>query len=772
MENLLLSLNKRVMMLDGAMGTMLFSRGFTKGCSDLLNLNNPKMVGEIHKAYYDAGSDMILTNTFSSHRIKLKKYGAENKINEINKAAISIVRKYCKGACVIGDIGPIGELMKPYGELDFEDAYNAFREQAKSLKTADAIIIETISDIRELKAAIFAVRAVFSGPLISSMTFSDGRTTLGTDVLTYATIVEPLVDIIGVNCSDGPAGMYETAKILANNTIKPLCIQPNAGMPKEINGKTIWDTDPKKFSEYAIKYAELGVNIIGGCCGTNPDYIRAASIAKKITLKKRDIKIGSRLCSHTKTYLIKPTYVIGERINPTNRNEYTNELRSSKTDYIKNQALQQTMEGALILDINVSAPKVNEKEMLLKALEAVQYSVDAAICIDSQDIEALEAALRKCAGKPLINSVNGTEKSLETIVPLAKKYGAAIVGLCLDESGIPNSFEERIKIADIIIEAATKAGISKDDIYIDPLVMTIATNPEIKDLIIKTIFEIKNKGCKTIVGISNISHGLPNRSVLNQKFYSELTKAGLDLAIMNPIDNIIHADTQLRVNIIKVKDIDKDTKEKSCSKKLHNSILYGNFESASDFADECLKHNTAENVNAILVGAMEEVGKKFSNKEFYLPNVLLSAKAMKAAFARLKQEFKAGHSFKGKILFATVENDIHDIGKNIVIALLESNDYQVIDLGVNVKLKRIIEEAKKHRPDVIALSTLLTTTMPQLKQAILELKENNLNIPIIIGGAVITPDYADDLCVSYGKDAIAAVSEITKIIQWKKSQIY
>ncbi|MFH1641995.1 MAG: homocysteine S-methyltransferase family protein [Nanoarchaeota archaeon] len=757
------SLKKKVFLLDGAMGTMLQKYGFTKGCPDELNITNPEIVKKVHKEYADSGSNLIITNTFGANRLKLKKYNLENKLIEINKAAIDNVRESCPGCYVVGDVGPLGEFIEPLGKLTFDIAYETYKEQITALKNADLLIIETISDIKILKAALIAAKEIFDKPIITSMTIQDGRSTTGTDVETYVEIASTLgSDIIGINCSDGPDGMYETIKLIAGYTNLPICVQPNAGLPKIINDKTVWDYPIDRFSDFSKKFVELGAAIVGGCCGTNPDFIKA--ISKKVKNLKpvqRKNPEETKLCSRTKTISIKPTLIVGERINPTNRKGFIDEIKKGKAHYIRNQALQQTEEGASLLDINVGVAGVPETDTLSKAIEDVQNVVNTPIVIDTSNIAALEAALKKSDGKPLINSVNGSSLG---VLHLAKKYGAAIIALCLDHDGIPKTKEKRIEIAKKIIKEAEKLGIQKKDIIIDSLVLTIATNPENENLILDTVKEIKSLGYKTILGISNISHGLPNRSVINSKFFTKASKIGLDLAILNPLDKIFQEDTDIS---IKIKKISKDDyKDLSVEQKLHNAILFGDKGYIVEIITIALKEMSAFKINDILIDALHVVGDKFNKKEYFLPQVLLSAETMKQAFAKLKVELsKEGSKEKGTVLFATVENDIHDIGKNIVIALLESHNYKVIDLGANVKTQAIVKEVIKNRPDILALSALMTTTVLEMENVINELRTNDIRIPVIIGGAVVTDDYASQIKAAYGKDALSAVKKINELIK-------
>ena len=758
-------LKEKVFVMDGAMGTELQKKGFTKGCPDELNIKDPELIKSIHKSYADAGSNIIETNTFGASRLKLAEYGLQDKVKEINQAAVKNIRDACPGCLVAGDIGPLGDLIEPLGKLTFDQAYEAFKEQAEALKDADFILIQTFFDIKELKAAIIAVKDVFDGPIVTSMTFQEGRTTTGTDIESYITVAEALgVDVIGTNCSDGPEGMYETIKSASKLTGKPLWVEPNAGMPKIKGETTIWDYPIDRFADFSRKFVELGAVCVGGCCGTNPDFMkRVADSVKGLKPIQRKAEKQTRLCSRTNTLTIKPTMIVGERINPTNKKDFQEELKQGKMDYVRKTALNQVEQGAQLLDINVGVAGLDESGVLPKAIETAQSITDVPLVIDTSNTEALELALKHSDGKPLINSVSGGEKSLKSVLPLAKKYGAAILALCLDEEGIPKTKEKRIEVGKKIIAEAEKIGIAKQDIIVDSLVLTIATNPENEKIILDSVKEFKSLGYKTILGISNISHGLPNRSEINSKFLTKASKIGLDLGIINPLDNIVQENTDIEVFKVKKAAIDKNL---PIEKQLHNSILYGDKDHVLELIEKNLEENKALEINNILVDALNEVGKKFNKKEYFLPQVLASAEATKIAFSRLKKELKKeGGSIRGKILFATVENDVHDIGKNIVIALLESNNYEVIDLGTNVPVEKIVEEVVKNKPNLVALSALMTTTVIEMEKVIKELRKHSIDVPVMIGGAVVTDDYASQIKAAYSKDALSAIKKINELIQ-------
>ncbi len=766
-------LKDKVLVLDGAMGTMLHKLGFTKGCPDELNLKNPELIKSIHKSYADAGANIIITNTFGANRLKLNEYGLGEKTTEINKAAVKNAREAAPNCLIAGDIGPLGKDIEPLDNITFDQAHEIFSEQVRGLKDADLLIIETISDIKVLKAAILAAKDNSNLPVIASMTFQEGRTSTGTDVETYTSIADSFdVDAIGVNCSDGPEGLLEVAKTIVKNTNKPIVVQPNAGIPRIVNKRTVFTQTPKDFAKYTREFHKIGVNILGGCCGTDHRHIKEiAGELKELKPVKRDVKEKTKLCSRTKTLTIEEkTLVVGERINPTGKKDFQEEIKKSKTNYIRDQALLQVDEGAALLDINVGVAGTDEIKMLQKAVQIVQKVADVPIVIDTANSKALELALKQSNGKPLINSINGSEKSLKQVLPLAKRYGAAIIALTLDEEGIPKTKEKRIEIAKRIIDEAKTIGIKKQDIIVDCVTLTIATNPENENILLDSVKEIKKQGYKTILGISNISHGLPNRSEINSKFLTKAIKAGLDLAIINPLDNILQENTDIQIFRKKEFSIDQ-YKEQRIEEQIYDAILYGDEDNIIEILEKGLKKLEALEINEILVDALSEVGYKFNKKIYFLPQVLASANAMKKAFSRLKEELKKENGKqKGIVMFATVENDFHDIGKNIVIALLESNNYRIIDLGKNVPKEKIAEAVKEYNPDLIGLSALMTTTVMEMEGVIKKLRKERIKTPVIIGGAVVTDDYAKQIKAAYSKDALGAVKKINEMIRGIKEK--
>jgi 5-methyltetrahydrofolate--homocysteine methyltransferase len=762
-KNILKELKDRILVLDGAMGTIIQEKYRNSIDYNFLNIKDSKFIESIHKSYIDAGADVILTATFGANKFKLKQHNLQNKVREINEKAVENVKKISKNNFICGDIGPLGEYIEPLGSIKFDVAISAYKEQVKYLKSCDLILIETIADIKILKAAIIATKEVCNLPIFTSMTFEGRRTPTGTDIETYVNVAESLgVDIIGVNCSSGPEELLVIGKKLMNLTSLPIALQPNAGIPKLINGKTVFNYNPKKFGFFAKKYAELGINLIGGCCGTTYEHIKeVVKNVKDIKPKKRHIKRLTKFSSRTKTvsYLGK-TLIVGERINPTGRKKLKNELKEYKINLALEEAINQVNEGAQILDINVGVLGCDEKKNMENVIKHIQEVVDIPIMIDTSNIEVLESALKLCDGKPIINSVNASEKSLNSILPLVKKYGTAVIGLTLNEESIPDNFERRIELAKIIINKAKSYGIRKEDLIIDPLTLTVATNPENEEIILKAVKEIHSWGYNTVLGISNISHGLPNRAAINKKFFEKAKKNSLTLAIINPLhmkdksrENKIDLSRKISYNNLDIKD------------KLYNCVVYGDYTNINRFLEIALKDYNALEINDILIRAMKKVGEYFDKKEYYLPQVIASANTMKIAFKRLKQEIKSANNIgnKKKIIFATVQEDVHDIGKNIVIAVLESHGYKIIDLGKSVSCDMIINTVKKENPSLVALSALMTTTAPYIKEVVEKLKQENLKVAVMAGGAVITEEYANEIHANYAKNAIDAVKKLEEI---------
>lgn len=752
-------LGKKVLVTDGAMGTLLMSSGYNN--FDLLNLENPSLVASVHKKYAEAGADIIFTNTFGANRMNLAKHKLDSKTAEINKKAVEIARGAAPNCLIAGDIGPLDDYLEPVGNLSFDEAYKIYFEQASALKEADVLVIETMSDIKMLKAAAIAARDACSLPIIVSMTFQGGRTATGTDAESYAVIMDALdIDAIGINCSEGPEAIIDVAKIILKNTSKPVSIKPNAGMPSVKKGKAVYSLNADEFSRYAKRFCKMGASMIGGCCGTTPAHIKAIAVSlkgkKPVKRKKAET---AKLCSRFRAVAVKgKTIIAGERINPTGRKAFKEQLSAGRMDYARQEAARQKEEGALLLDVNTGVAGLDEISLLPKAVSAVESACDLPLIIDSSNPSAIEAALKQCSGKPIVNSVNGSYASMDTFLPLVKKYGAAFIALCLDEKGIPKTADERIAISERIISRAEKIGIAKKDIFVDCIAMAKAAGDN-ENAAVESVAMLKKKGYNTIMGISNISHGLPDRHLHNIDFFKKASKAGLSVGIMNPAD--FGKSRKRKANAEKAEKADYTAM--NAMEKLRYAVISGDSDGIASFVSDALKEMKPEQAAEQIVKAMEELGELFDRKKVFLPQVIAAGNAMKNAFAVLKPLF-SGKSKKVKVLLATVENDIHDIGKNILASVLESNNFDVIDLGISVPLARIVEEAKNQKPNVICLSALLTTTASEMPKIIKALRQSGINIPVFAGGAVVTSDFAKSIGAYYSGDAMDAVKKIREVL--------
>ena len=812
--DILEELGKRILVMDGAMGTQLMERGVRpEDCFDAVNINKPDIVEAVHKAYVDAGADIIETNTFGANRIKLLDYGLDKKVKEINVAAAQLARKAMgdKGF-VCGSIGPLGKMLDPLGEITFDQAYDTFAEQAKALEEGgvDVVSIETISDLQEMRAAVIAVKNETKLPVIASLTYDDGEKTIyGTTPEVAVAVLEALgVDVIGANCSTGPEGMLKVCRKLLVVSCKSIMVMPNAGMPELIDNKAVYKMTPEKFGSFAKKFAEMGARIIGGCCGTRPEHIRA--VKSQIPNSKSQINPkcqvpNTKFSSRTRVVEVKEgrPLLIGERINPTGRKLFQEEIKAGKTQIFRQEAEAQAR--ADLLDVNVSVPDISESEVMGKIVKVIQSVTDIPLCIDSPNRFAIEAGLKQFCGRALLNSINGKRESLENVLPLAKKYGAAIIALALDEKGLPQTADERVRIAESIVQSAVEKGIAREDIFVDCLVMTAGIGIQGCLETLKAVPMIKEKlGVKTILGISNVSHGLPNRSKLNALYFQLAVSYGLDAAIIDVTDKDMQKAIKGPLRPVKAKkdqgiegreellkafkaEVDKARRSgKPAEKKrdalvkeirltgypdIRDAVIDGNMEAVEILVRQGLekKLNPQKIIDQGLIPGMETVGKKFNRKEFFLPQVIEAAEAMRKGFELCKEKLPKGRAKQaGKVLLATVKGDIHDIGKNILKMLLENHGFAVIDLGKDVPPEKIIEAAKKERPNVIALSALLTTTMVEMGVVKEELQKAKLNIPLLVGGAVVTKGYADRIGAAYSLDAVGAVSLAKKIMKAAK----
>jgi 5-methyltetrahydrofolate--homocysteine methyltransferase len=790
-----------ILIFDGAMGTMLQKKGLKLGENpEVLNLKEPAIIEEIHREYIESGANVISTNTFGANELKLKLCNLE--VEEVVDSAIQIAKK-AKGnsnVYIALDIGPIGELLEPMGTLSFDRAYEIFKRQvvqgAKS--GAEIILLETMTDLYELKAAVLAAKENCDLPVFATMTFEENlRTFTGCSPEAMVLVLEGLgVDALGVNCSLGPKQLKPVIEEICSLAHIPVMVQPNAGLPTlSIGNETKYDVTKEEFADTLCSFIDSGVRVIGGCCGTNPDYIRElADRVKDKKLEPINNESYAAICTPSKVVRIDGVRIIGERINPTGKKLFKEALKNEDLDYILKQGIEQVEAGAPILDVNVGLPEIDEPKMMRKVIKEIQGIMDTPLQIDSSDINAIETGLRYYNGKPILNSVNGEEKVLDKILPLVKKYGASVVGLTLDDNGIPPKAKQRFAIAEKIVKRAAEYGIKKEDVFIDCLVLTVSAQQEEVQETLKAVRMVKEKlGVKTVLGVSNISFGLPNRELINETFLALALANGLDMPIMNPnaegMMRVIHSynvlynyDKNSEVYINNYANVDlkstvtvKNGNSLNGGNDLNNEhdlkyiVIKGLKEEAKQATIDLLaNHEELEIVNKYLIPALDEVGNKYEKGELFLPQLIQSAETVKNAFEILKAQIARSNSSsisKGKIIVATVKGDIHDIGKNIVKVILENYGYEMIDLGKDVPIETVVEEAKKHKVSLIGLSALMTTTVRSMEETIKALRADGYTGKVFVGGAVVTADSAERIGADfYAKDAKESVEIAKKVL--------
>lgn len=772
------SLDKSIIYFDGAMGSVLQKQGLGQGVHpETLNITEPERVKAVHLAYLASGANVITTNTFGASPIK---FG--DGYEDVVKAAVKIARNAVednKSGYVALDLGPTGKLLAPLGELAFEDCVENYKAVVSLVKDKiDLVLVETMSDIYEIKAAILAIKEVAPNlPFIVTFTIDkEGRLLTGADVVTAVTLIESLgATAVGLNCGFGAQTMLSKIDELYNNAGIPIIIQPNAGLPKIVNGETIYDTNEEEFAEIMLEIANKGARILGGCCGTTPDYIRAVvNKTRNVEPKEIAYKNVTRVTSYTHTveFAVKPI-IIGERLNPTGKKVLKEALKAHDLDYVYREGLNQVEKGAEILDVNVGVPGLNEEELMVEVIEGLQAVTDVPLQIDTTNIDAMESALRIYNGRPLINSVNGKKESMDSIFPLAKKYGAVVVALTLDEDGIPSTANGRIAIAKRIVDTAEKYGIPKCDLIFDTLAMTISTGENNAKVAIDALDYIKNEmGINTSLGVSNISFGLPNRDIINSTFFTMALQKGLSAGIINPFSEpMMNAyDAYLALTGIDKKSLNYIAKHSivespvvATTKKeigLKTAIVSGLQRDAKEQCEALIKTLLPlDIINEYIVPALDEVGNNYEKGKSFLPQLLMSADAAQVAFEVIKNALpndkKTNKS--NRIILATVKGDVHDIGKNIVKVLLQNYGYDVIDLGKDVKSETVLEAVKKYNASLVGLSALMTTTVSSMEETI-KLLRLNTNVKIVVGGAVLTEEYAEEIDADfYAKDAMATV---------------
>lgn len=775
-------IGKRILFFDGGMGTLLQEQGLQAGeLPETWNLKNPEPIIQIHKAYLAAGADIILANTFGANRFK---YGED--LEKIVTAGVANAKKAVaesgKKAYVALDIGSTGKLLKPMGTLDFEEAVGVFAEiiRVGEKAGADLILIETMSDTYELKAAVLAAKENSTLPIMATVIFDESKKMLtGASPQVVVSLLEGLgVDALGINCGLGPKQMKEIVKELLKYASIPVIVNPNAGLPRSENGKTVFDVGAEEFAEDMEEIVTMGAWFAGGCCGTTPAHIQAmVEKCKEITPVPITPKNYTFVTSYsTAVELGGRPVIIGERINPTGKSKFKQALRDHNIDYILEEGVKQEDSGAHILDVNVGLPEIDEAAMMETIVYELQSIMPIPLQIDTTNMEAMERALRIYNGKPMINSVNGKVEIMEQVFPLVKKYGGVVVGLALDEDGIPDTTEGRLAIAEKIYQTGEKYGISRKDIVIDALVMTMSTNNESAKITLDTVKEITARGGKTVLGVSNISFGLPQRELINAAFFTMAMNNGLSAGIINPNAKAMRQaydtfcvlggyDAQC-MNYIEnyaVTDAPNAVAKPATAKlNLTDSIIKGLKDQAYRATEEELKtKEPMEIINGELVPALDVVGQGFEKGTMFLPQLLMSAEAAKAGFKAIRQYVQShgeAQEKKATIVIATVKGDIHDIGKNIVKVLLENYGYEVIDLGKDVPPEKIVETVvDKHAP-LVGLSALMTTTVVNMEESIKELHKEAPWCKIMVGGAVLTQEYADMIGADfYGKDAMQSV---------------
>ncbi len=776
-------LQTNLVYLDGGMGTLLQAKGLQAGeHPERWNLSHPDVITAIHRAYFDAGSNVVCTNTFGANALKFEK----SELQSIVRAAVQNAKnaKTGENQFVALDIGPTGKLLKPLGDLDFEDAVEAFAETVRLgvENGVDLIVIETMNDAHETKAALLAAKENCDLPVIVTNAYGeDGKLMTGASPAAMVAMLEGMgVSALGANCSLGPKQLLGVVEELLEHASVPVVCKPNAGLPLMQDGKTVYDVSPEAFADALGEMVRKGLRVCGGCCGTTPDYIRALTqktkgVKPKETAKKEFSVVSSY--THAVTIGERPV-LIGERINPTGKKRLKQALRENDMDYVLGEAIAQEEHGADVLDVNVGMPELNEAEMLTRAVTSVQAVTDLPLQIDTADVCAMECAMRVYNGKPLVNSVNGKQDSMHAIFPLVKKYGGVVVALTLDENGIPETAAGRLEIAKKIAETAAEYGIDKKDLLFDPLAMTVSADKGAALVTLESLQLIRDElGCHTSLGVSNVSFGLPNRDAVSSTFFALALQNGLSAAIMNPLSPdmrrvyysylaltgqdencasyIANADSFATVSA-GAQAVRADKNDRT---PLQNAIVKGLCDQAAALTDGLLQAQSAQEIiNGEIIPALDTVGAGFEKKTVYLPQLLMSAEAAKAAFARIKACSVQNAPSKATFVLATVQGDIHDIGKNIVRLLLENYGYRVVDLGKDVSPKAVLQAVEEHRAPFAGLSALMTTTVPAMEETVRLLRERAPYCKVVVGGAVLTQEYADRMGAHfYARDAMETV---------------
>ncbi len=804
---------KGPVLLDGATGTNLQKAGMPVGvCPEQWILENSEVLIDLQKRYVEAGTDILFAPTFTASRIKLKEYGLEDHLEEMNRKLVALSKEAAKGtnALVAGDLTMTGEQLYPLGDLMFEDLVDVYKEQAKIIADAgaDLFVVETMMSLQECRAAVLAIREVCDLPVMVSLTYNeDGRTLYGTDPVTAVVVMQSLgADAVGMNCSTGPEAMLEPIAKMAEYAAIPLLAKPNAGMPELIDGQTVFNVEPEEFAEVGKKLVEEGAAIIGGCCGTTPEHIRALKEAVKGIPVKAPLQTKRRmLTSERKSVEITLDgrfMVIGERINPTGKKKLQAELKEGSLNLVRTMALEQEENGASILDINMGMNGIDEKEMMLRTIYEVTSTVDCPLCIDSSHVDIIEAALRIYPGRALINSISLEKEKFEKLLPIAKKYGAMFILLPLSDEGLPKDSAEKHGIIRTIMDEAVRIGMAKEDIIVDGLVATIGANPNAALECFETFSYCKNElELPTACGLSNISFGLPERTYVNTAFLTMAIANGLTMAIANPSQELLMnaafaSDMLLNKKESDIRYIERmnflsekyagmervmvqktpagtsaaggEIRKESTGSGVFQAVLKGNKEHVLEEVKKMLDGGAKpdEIINEHLIAAINEVGELFDKKKYFLPQLISSANTMKLAIEYLEPMLERSNTeAMATIVVATVEGDIHDIGKNLVVLMLKNYGYHVIDLGKDVPADVIVDTAMNEGAKVIGLSALMTTTMMRMKDVVELAKEKGCTAKIVIGGAAITESFSDEIGADgYSKDAAECVKLVERLL--------
>ncbi len=773
--NILEKIKSGLTYFDGGAGTLLQSWGLMPGEKpEMWNITNPDKIIEMHRLYLEAGADILTTCTFGANRLKF------DNLEEIINAAVANAKTACEGydAYIALDIGPLGKMLEPLGDMPFEEAVEIFSESISigAKAGADLVLIETMNDSYEAKAALLAAKESCNLPVFVTCVYDETHKLMtGADPAAMIAMLEGMgADAIGMNCSLGPKQMKDIVPLFAEKSSVSIIVNPNAGLPKTENGKTVFDIDADEFSDIMCDIVKSGATIIGGCCGTTPEHIKK-TVEKTKSLpyalpEKKNLTVVS---SYTHAVEIGDIpVIIGERINPTGKKRFKQALRENDINYILGEGLAQNKKGVSILDVNVGLPEINEAEMMVRVIRSLQSVIDLPLQIDTVDPVAMEKAMRIYNGKPLINSVSGKEESMNAVFPLIKKYGGAVIAVTIDENGIPETAEGRVAVAEKIIARAAEYGIGKNEIIVDPLAMAVSSDSNSANVTLKAVRMLRDMGIKTSLGVSNISFGLPSRADVNAVFYTMALQNGLDCAIINPFSlemmkawYCFNALTGKDANCSDYIGFAQELEPTQVSSpavsvaELDGCIISGLKEQAGIAATELLKAKSPmEIIDTMIIPALNTVGKGFEEKKVYLPQLLMSAQAAKEAFDSIKAAIPSGENKKDKIIIATVKGDVHDIGKNIVKVLLENYGYDVIDLGKDVKPDAIADAVKSNGVRLVGLSALMTTTVPAMEDTIKLLRKEAPDCRVMVGGAVMTEEYASMIGADfYGSDAMSAV---------------